>query len=167
MRTAVFSVILATFCSIAIQPSIAQTPAPAAAPKLFAAAGDISSLIAKAKQERKPDQANFVQPIVQLRPYTVNLEYRVAGVNANASVHETEAELFFVVDGSGTLVTGGTLKDEKRTNPQNLQGSAIEGGTARRLAKGDLVLVPEKTPHWFTQIDGALVLMSLHLPHAQ
>lgn len=65
------------------------------------------------------------------------------------------------------LVTGGTLKDGKRTNPENLQGSAIEGGTSRRLGKGDWVMVPEKTPHWFTQIDGVLVLMSLHLPHAE
>ena len=43
-------------------------------------------------------------------------------------------------------------------------GTGIEGGTARKLAAGDWVLVPEKTPHWFTQIDGTLVLMSIHLP---
>jgi mannose-6-phosphate isomerase-like protein (cupin superfamily) len=140
----------------------AQTPPEA---KLFAAAGDVSALIARAKAERKPDQANFVQPIVAMRPYTLNLEYRVAGINAPASVHEKDAELFFVVEGSGTLVTGGTLKDERRTNPDNLQGSAIDGGASRRLAKGDVVLVPEKTAHWFTSIDGTLVLMSLHLPH--
>jgi mannose-6-phosphate isomerase-like protein (cupin superfamily) len=72
--------------------------------------------------------------------------------------------LFYVVEGAGTLVTGGTLKDERRTNPANLTGTAIEGGTSRRLAKGDWVMVPEKTPHWFTQVDGALVLMSIHLP---
>jgi cupin superfamily acireductone dioxygenase involved in methionine salvage len=36
----------------------------------------------------------------------------------------------------------------------------------RKLTKGDWVMVPEKTAHWFTQIDGTLVLMSIHLPHA-
>ena len=122
-------------------------------------------MMAKAKTERKPDQANFVQPIVQLAPYNANLEYRVAGVSAPASVHEREAEMFFVIDGAGTLVTGGTLHDEKRTNAENLTGSAIDGGTPRRVAKGDWVMVPEKTPHWFTRIDGTLVLMSIHLPH--
>jgi mannose-6-phosphate isomerase-like protein (cupin superfamily) len=156
---------------VAVQTLSAQTPAPApaAAPaaKLFAAAGDVAAMIERAKRERKPDQANFVQPIVQLRPYTANLEYRVAGVNANATVHDRDAELFLVVEGSGTLVTGGTLKDGKRSNPENSQGSAIEGGTSRRLSKGDWVIVPEKTPHWFTQIDGALVLMSVHLPHGE
>ncbi len=144
-----------------------EAQAPAAAPKLFAAAGDVTALIDRAKKERKADQANFVQPVVRLQPYTVNLEYRVAGLNAPASVHEKEAEIFFVVEGSGTLVTGGTLKDERRANADNLQGSAIDNGSSRRVAKGDVIVVPEKTPHWFTRIDGALVLMSLHVPHTE
>ena len=74
--------------------------------------------------------------------------------------------MFYVVEGAGTLVTGGTLHDEKRTNAENLTGSAIDGGTPRRIAKGDWVMVPEKTAHWFSQIDGTIVLMSIHLPHA-
>ena len=126
----------------------------------------MTALIANAKKERKPDQANFVQPILQLAPYNANLEYRVAGVNANASVHEREAEMFFVIEGSGTLVTGGKLHDERRTNPENLSGSSIDGGTRKRVAKGDFVMVPEGVPHWFGDIEGALVLMSIHLPHA-
>ena len=72
MRARVFCTIL-TLCSsaaIAQQPA-AQTPPP---PKLFAGAGDVTALIAKAKAERKPDQANFSQPIVRLAPYAANLE---------------------------------------------------------------------------------------------
>ena len=142
--------------------SLAQAPAGQAAPappRLFAAAGDVAAMIERARKERKPDQANFIQPIVGLRPFNANLEYRAA-----ASSHDKDAEMFYVVEGVGTVVTGGTLKDERRTNPDNLTGSAIEGGTSRRLAKGDWVMVPEKTPHWFTQVEGALVLMSIHLP---
>jgi mannose-6-phosphate isomerase-like protein (cupin superfamily) len=142
----------------------AQGAAPAAAAKLFASAGDVSALIERAKQERKSDQANFAQPVVRLPPYTVNLEYRVSGLNAPASVHEKDAEMFFVVEGAGTLVTGGTLRDERRTNPANLQGVGIDGGNSRRIGKGDVIVVPAKTPHWFAPIDGALVLMSLHVP---
>jgi len=134
------------------------------APKLFAAAGDVKALIARAKADRKPDQPNFVQPIVSLAPYNANLEYRVGGLNAPASTHDKDAELFYVIEGSGTVITGGTLKDERRTNPDNASGSAIDGGNARKIAAGDWVLVPEKTPHWFTQIDGTLVMMSVHLP---
>jgi mannose-6-phosphate isomerase-like protein (cupin superfamily) len=148
--------------ALAQQPA-APNPAPEA--KLFAGSADVTAMIAKAKRERKADQPNFVQPIVRLAPYNVNLEYRVAGIIAPASVHEREAEMFYVVEGAGTVVTGGTLREEKRTNPENLTGSAIDGGTPRRIGKGDWVMVPEKTAHWFTQIDGTLVLMSIHLPH--
>jgi mannose-6-phosphate isomerase-like protein (cupin superfamily) len=153
--------------AIAISSSVlsAQAPAPSApAAKLFASAADVTAMIAKAKATRKPDQANMAQPIVQSAPYTANLEYRVAGINANASVHEREAEMFFVVDGAGTVVTGGKLRDERRTNPENLSGSGIDGGARRRVAKGDYIMVPENTPHWFGEIDGALVMMSIHLP---
>jgi mannose-6-phosphate isomerase-like protein (cupin superfamily) len=150
--------------AVVSQPSYAQAPAPA--PQLFMSAADVSALVAKAKSDRKPDQANFVQPIVRLAPFTANLEYRVAGINANAAVHFRDAELFYVVEGSGTLVTGGKLRDERKTNADNLTGSGIEGGTRRRLAKGDYVIVPESTPHWFGEIEGALVMMSLHLPRS-
>src|SRR5438046_8695486 len=115
MRAHVFGTIFTLVSSAALaQQSAAPNPAPAA--RLFAASADVTAMIAKAKSERKPDQPNFVQPIVQLAPYNANLEYRVAGVAAPASVHEREAEMFYVVEGTGTLVTGGTLKDEKRSN---------------------------------------------------
>ena len=145
--------------------ALAQQSAAPPSPKLFTGSADVVAMMAKAKAERKPDQANFVQPIVQLAPYNANLEYRAAGVNAPASVHEREAEMFYVVDGSGTLVTGGKLREEKRTNAENLTGTGIDGGMSRKLTKGDWVMVPEKTAHWFTEIDGTLVLMSIHLPH--
>jgi mannose-6-phosphate isomerase-like protein (cupin superfamily) len=165
MRADVLGAIFMLFSSSALaQQPAAQNPAPAA--RLFAGSADVTAMMAKAKSERKPDQANFIQPIVQLAPYTANLEYRAAGVKAPASVHEREAEMFYVVEGAGTLVTGGTLHDEKRTNAENLTGSAIDGGTPRRIAKGDWVMVPEKTAHWFQDIEGTIVLMSIHLPHA-
>ena len=142
----------------------AQQPAAPAAPKLFASAADVSAMVARAKSERKADQANFAQPLLQLAPITANLEYRVAVPQA-ASVHEKEAEAFYVVDGAATLVTGGKLKDERRTNADNLTGAGVDGGMSRRIAKGDFILVPENTPHWFTDIDRSVTLMSLHVPH--
>jgi mannose-6-phosphate isomerase-like protein (cupin superfamily) len=143
-----------------------QTPAPAAAAasRTMVSASDVTALIAKAKAERKGDQALLAQSMIQLAPYNVSLEYRAAV--ANAAVHETEAELFYVIDGSATLVTGGKLTNENRTNAANLSGSGIEGGVSRRVAKGDFIMVPEGTPHWFSAIDGTVVLMSLHLPHS-
>jgi quercetin dioxygenase-like cupin family protein len=165
MRSVVV-VLALTVSGVASVPQSSYAQAPAPAPQLFMSAADVTALVAKAKSDRKPDQANFVQPIVRLAPFTANLEYRVAGVNAAASVHFKDAELFYVVEGTGTLVTGGKLKDERPTNADNLTGSGIDGGTRRRLAKGDYVMVPENTPHWFGEIDGTLVLMSVHLPRS-
>jgi mannose-6-phosphate isomerase-like protein (cupin superfamily) len=139
-------------------------PASAASSRTMVSASDVTALIAKAKAERKDNQALLAQSMIQLAPYNVSLEYRAAV--ANAAVHETEAELFYVIDGSATLVTGGKLTNESRTNAENLTGSGIEGGVSRHVAKGDFIMVPERTPHWFSAIDGTVVLMSLHLPHA-
>jgi mannose-6-phosphate isomerase-like protein (cupin superfamily) len=139
-------------------------PSPSAADaRTMVSASDVAALIAKAKADRKDDQALLAQSMIRLAPYNVSLEYRAAV--ATASVHETEAELFYVVDGSATLITGGKLTNEKRTNAANLSGSGIEGGMSRHVAKGDFIMVPEGTPHWFSAIDGTVVLMSIHLPH--
>jgi mannose-6-phosphate isomerase-like protein (cupin superfamily) len=138
----------------------AQQPAE----KTFTGASDVTAMIAKAKAERKPDQPNFVQPLLKAAPYTTNLEYRVHGVDTTPNVHEQEAEVFYVIDGGGTLTTGGKLRNEKRLNPTNLTGTAIDGGTSRHISKGDFFLVPENTPHGFTETEGTLVLMSMHVP---
>ena len=115
----------------------AQQPGKGKAPqpdKTYTSASEIAAMMAKAKNERKQDQANFIQSILRLAPYSANLEYR--GAVGPASVHEKEAELFYVIDGSGTLVTGGKLVGETRTNPDNLSGTAIEGGNTAARRQG-------------------------------
>ena len=132
--------------------------------KTFTSAGDLQAMIAKAKNERKPDQPNFIQPLLKLAPYTVNLEYRIEGIDTPATVHEKEAELIYVVDGAATLTIGGKLAGEKRSNASNLAGTGVDGGTPRRISKGDYIFVPENTPHAFTKTQGTLVIMSIHVP---
>ena len=154
----VLSIVIA---GVLISSAWGQQP-PAQSIKTFASSADIQAMIANAKKIRKDDQPMVSQPILQLAPYRVALEYRpVAGA---ASTHENEAELFYVVEGAGTLVTGGKLVNEKRSNPTNLAGTAIEGGTAQPLAKGDFAIVPENTPHWISEVRSSLVLMSFHVP---
>ncbi len=130
----------------------------------YISAAEVAALEAQAKTDRKAGQALVAQRLLTLAPYAANLEYR-ASVGP-AAVHEKEAEIFYVVDGSATFVTGGKLTGETRPNPTNLSGSGIEGGTPRKVSKGDFFLVPENTPHWFSAIDGVVVLMSLHVPRS-
>jgi mannose-6-phosphate isomerase-like protein (cupin superfamily) len=135
---------------------------PAAPPmKTYTSASDITALIAKAKSDRKGNAPTTTENILRATPYQASLEYRAAV--GPAAVHEKEAEFFYVIDGSATMVTGGKLVDEKR-NGDNLTGTAIEGGTSRSVARGDFIVVPENTPHWFSAINGTVVLMSLHVP---
>jgi mannose-6-phosphate isomerase-like protein (cupin superfamily) len=144
--------------------AIAQQPAAPAAPKTYTSASEITAMMAKAKSERKADQPLLAQNILRLAPYNASLEYR--GTVGPAAVHEKEAEFFYVIDGSATLVTGGKLVGETRTNAENLSGTAIDGGSPQAVAKGDFIVVPENTAHWFSKIDGTLVLMSLHVPRS-
>ena len=134
-----------------------QAPPPLQGGQVTAA--DLAAIVAK-----QPKDRNGNQTFLQLAPYNVNMEHRVP-MAQNASVHEKEAELFYVIGGGGTIVTGGKLTGSTR-NGDNLTGSGVEGGTSRKLGKGDFVLVPEGVPHWFSTIDGELTMMSLHLPRA-
>ena len=144
------------------QQPAAPATSPVTAMKTFCSSADVQALISKAKSERKDGQPIVIERVVQLAPYSANLEYR-ASVGP-AAVHEKEAELMYVIDGSGTIVTGGTLVNQTRTNPANLTGTAIDAGTQQKIAKGDFVFIPENTPHWISAIDGTIVLVSLHVP---
>ena len=146
--------------AVVARPPAPQTPDQAM--KTFSTSSDVMALLAKAKADHKEGQTNVLEPILVLAPYRANLEYRT-GVGPGA-VHEKEAELMYVIDGSGTITTGGKLVAETRTNAENLSGTSIEGGTAKNVAKGDFLIVPENTPHWFSAINGTLILMTFHVP---
>ena len=150
---------------LAATAAFAQQEGPAASvsdASTFTSAAEVAALIARAKNVRKEGEPLVSQHLLVLPPYSANLEYR-ASVGP-ASVHEREAEFFYVLDGSGMMITGGKLVNEKRRDAANFTGTAIEGGVSRSVAKGDFIVVPENTPHWFSAIDQTLVLMSLHVP---
>ncbi len=153
----------ATSASTALaQAPAAQGQMDASMMNTFSSAADVQALLAKAKAERKEGQVLVAEHILSLAPYTVNLEYRP--LDGAVAVHEKEAEMVYVIDGVGSLITGGTVMEEKRTNATNLSGTAIDGGTIRTIARGDFTIIPEGTPHQFKPANGALVLMTLHVP---
>lgn len=161
--------ILATAAAtVFVSPAFAQSaPAPSAAAstmmKVFSAGADIPALIAKAKADRKGDAPLVIEPILSLAPYGVSLEYRPLA--APASLHEKDAEIMYVLEGSGTIVTGGKLVDEKRSNAANLNGTSIADGKSQAVVKGDVLIVPENTPHQVLPGGGGpVVLMTLHVP---
>jgi quercetin dioxygenase-like cupin family protein len=72
-----------------------------------------------------------------------------------AEWHESEADVIYVVDGAATLVTGGTIVDGKTTAPGEIRGTAIRGGQTFHLVKGDAIVIPKQTPHWYSAVDGS------------
>jgi glc operon protein GlcG len=73
-----------------------------------------------------------------------------------AEVHVLDTDIIYVVEGSATLVTGGSVVGGETVEPNEIRGEAITGGESRRIGKGDVITVPNGTPHWFQQVDGAL-----------
>lgn len=67
-------------------------------------------------------------------------------------VHDKETDVFYITDGAATLVTGGTMVNGKQTKPGQYLGDDIKGGQAHQLTKGDVVVVPAGTPHWFKEV---------------
>jgi mannose-6-phosphate isomerase-like protein (cupin superfamily) len=71
-----------------------------------------------------------------------------------SELHEKDTDVFYVLQGSATFVTGGKMVDPKTTAPGEIRGSAIEGGESRTLSKDDVIVIPAGVPHWFKDVQG-------------
>ena len=72
-----------------------------------------------------------------------------------ANLHEVNTtEIYHMLEGVATLVAGGTLIDSTPApTGSSLRGSGIEGGVSRRVTKGDVIIIPGHTPHWFSELE--------------
>jgi uncharacterized protein GlcG (DUF336 family)/quercetin dioxygenase-like cupin family protein len=79
----------------------------------------------------------------------------------HAEVHALDTDIIYVMEGTATLVTGGTAVGAKEIGPNEIRGSRLEGGEMRKLSKGDVIIVPKNTPHWFKEVDGAFLYYTI------
>ena len=91
-------------------------------------------------------------PLVETSEYKVHASHRDHA--GEAEVHDHETDIVYMLSGSVSFVTGGTVVDGRTTAPGETRGSRIDGGTTRMLSEGDVIIVPRGTPHWFAKIDG-------------
>ena len=68
-------------------------------------------------------------------------------------VHAHYGDIMYVVEGSATVVTGGTVVDGKPTGPGEIRGKSITGGKTNHLVPGDVLVIQAGTPHWFQDVD--------------
>ena len=83
-------------------------------------------------------------------------DYQAAGARrtgpGQVEVHDKETDIFYVVDGEATFVTGGTMVGGKLSRPDQWLGTSINGGDTRQLKKGDFIVIPAGVPHWFKEV---------------
>jgi len=149
-------ILLVAFLSALTLPVQAQTPMPN---RMFASAADVEKLIAKARAEHKG--GNTMEIIANVGAFPWQINYRTG--NTPASIHKHEMELIEVLAGSCTFITGGTLVDAKDSGA-TINGTAIQGGTAQKLAKGDRIMVPAGVAHWYSDVQGEFAGATLHIP---
>lgn len=97
-------------------------------------------------------------------PMLVNSSFKIqAGRRVNApgqvEVHEHDTDIFYVTEGTATIVTGGRTEGGKSTAAGEVRGDTITGGTTRRLAKGDVIVIPNGVPHWFTEVSNPFLYL--------
>ena len=85
-----------------------------------------------------------------------NYDYRLLGGRHNSpgivELHKKETDVFYVVDGSATFVTGGTMVGETNAATDEPRGTDIDGGASHQLSAGDVIVIPAGTPHWFKTV---------------
>jgi mannose-6-phosphate isomerase-like protein (cupin superfamily) len=137
----------------------AQAPTPAAQPPLPAV--DVNAADIQAFLNKLPKNAISDLPIrvADVGGYRIGVfgVFRPKSVKQDAVLHETTtSEVYYMLEGAGTLITGGTLAEQRREPPTTttVRGSRIDGGVSRRVTPGDVVIIPGRTPHWWSELDG-------------
>jgi hypothetical protein len=143
-------------------------PAPPHLPRGTAtdvSSAEIQSMVQKTAADRISDQA--------VRVVSINGEYnvgvgvvhraRTSGAQAGGGIeHSQITEVYHVIEGNATLVTGGSMDNTSEFPPDNpvvtvlngpsTRGGPIQSGVTRKIGPGDVVIIPPNTPHWFSEI---------------
>jgi hypothetical protein len=106
------------------------------------------------------DHEKVAAALAKSAPLVTSPDYIVSGSHRNGKgqveLHEKETDVIYVVDGEATFVTGGTMVGGKNTTPGQMLGSDITGGESHHLTKGDVIVVPAGTPHWFKEVPASI-----------
>ena len=75
-------------------------------------------------------------------------------IPGKSELHASFTDVWYVIEGAATLITGGTMRDGSETAPGETRGRGINDGNSRRIHKGDYAVIPAGTPHWISKVDG-------------
>ena len=123
-------------------------------PVVYVPAAEAASIIQKALTAKQPQLAAASNYDVQV------LRRAEAGV---PEFHLKRTHVFFIQDGEATFVSGGTFEGQKEISPGEIRGTAIANGTTVQLRRGDVVVVPAGTPHWFREVRPQVTYYSVNI----
>jgi mannose-6-phosphate isomerase-like protein (cupin superfamily) len=137
-------------------------------PRLFMSAEEVQKRIAEDDALVAAGQNTDGEPLVMQGPFRATMEWRNTA-QSNINLHQTDAEMFVILEGSGTMLLGGTLVDPKPAKGfawegPTLTSAKVEGAVAYKVKKGDMIMIPPNTPHTVSEVNGKLVLWSMHMP---
>jgi mannose-6-phosphate isomerase-like protein (cupin superfamily) len=154
------------FCAFILVTGVvaAQNPSQTVAREAaYVSAKDIQRSVAKKPPSGLQDSILRVLPVGDQYNVGVSIVRR-ARVNGktptDALLHHDVTEVYEVISGSGTLVTGGELADPKEIDDPAIlaeigptaQGRSIRSGKSQHLGVGDVVIIPAGVPHGFSEI---------------
>ncbi len=74
-----------------------------------------------------------------------------------AEVHAKDTDIFHVLEGSATIVTGGSLVEPTElSSDDEFRAGRIDGGKSRKLTAGDVIVIPAGVPHWFSEVQSPM-----------
>lgn len=104
--------------------------------------------------------AHVTQAFIKGMPLVRGTNYKIDASHRDApgvvEVHTYDTDLIYMLEGTATLVTGGTVIDPKTVEPEEIRGRESRGGESRIISKGDVVVIPNGTPHWFKEVNGPI-----------
>jgi hypothetical protein len=128
-----------------------QSAPSTAAPATYATESGLKGALKSASGDATDMQTSAVKNTDQ---YRINMVHR--SKPAGAIAHAVGTEVHHITEGAGTLVTGGTIVKGAAGG-----AASIQGGVSRRVTKGDVILIPENTPHWYKEIEGSITYLEV------
>ena len=129
----------------------------------YVTGADLQAVLKKSPEGSVNDQQVKMIDVGKARA-GVAVVHRSAKASQAAIEHDKVTEIYYILSGSGTMVTGGTIANAKRRAADDptvrdlagpaIGGSALQNGESRKIGPGDVAIIPAGVGHWFSAVDG-------------
>lgn len=153
--------------TVIVLAAVSQAATRAQSGNLARAAVDVTNADIRTTLKQAPPDGVMDQQIrvVDIGKYNVAIGvlHRAAKAKQTAIEHAQVTEVYHIIDGSGTFVTGGTMVDPTPSPADgttvkilvgpSTNGASIRGGHSRKVGPGDVIVIPPGVAHWFSAVE--------------